>query len=295
MSELTTLDIRNIHWKQTYVIPNINWTLSGYSRAAYRTGFYIKEIDLMLDAGPQNFNLPSHILIGHTHIDHIASLPLTMINDTNNTHIFNIYSPSESELFIKNFIESSFLVNNCNTFENEFIKKMYNYYPVIPNNNYTFIVKGNELNIQVLKTDHTIPSVGYGITLIKNKLKPEYLSITNKKIFGELKNSGIEITNKIEYKSLAYLCDTSINALTLNKNIFDYSTIIIECTFLLMEHKEKANKTKHINWFDLKPYIQNNPNNHFILIHFSLQYKDQEIKSFFDKELENISNVKIWI
>lgn len=40
--------------------------------------------------GPQNFNKPSNILITHTHIDHIACLPFTMIGDASGNHIFNI-------------------------------------------------------------------------------------------------------------------------------------------------------------------------------------------------------------
>jgi hypothetical protein len=39
------------HWKQKWSIPNTPWTITGYSRAAYRTGFYIPELDIMLDAG----------------------------------------------------------------------------------------------------------------------------------------------------------------------------------------------------------------------------------------------------
>jgi hypothetical protein len=60
---MDAVSIKNIHWKTRWDIPGTPWSISGYSRSAFRTGFYIKELDLMLDAGPQNFNKPSHMLI----------------------------------------------------------------------------------------------------------------------------------------------------------------------------------------------------------------------------------------
>ena len=66
--------VKMIHWQKKMTIPGTPWEICGYSRSAYRTGFYISGLDMMLDAGPQNFNKPTHIFITHTHIDHIACL-----------------------------------------------------------------------------------------------------------------------------------------------------------------------------------------------------------------------------
>ncbi len=51
------------------------YTLRGFSIAGYRTNFYIKELDLMLDAGISANFAPKKILITHCHSDHIANLP----------------------------------------------------------------------------------------------------------------------------------------------------------------------------------------------------------------------------
>ena len=67
--------IKTIMWSKEYKIQNTQWTIKGYSAAAFRTGFYIPQLDIMLDAGVQNFNKPKHIFITHTHLDHIAHLP----------------------------------------------------------------------------------------------------------------------------------------------------------------------------------------------------------------------------
>ena len=58
------MEPRKAFWKKTYTIPNSpKWTISGYSRSSFRTGFYIKELNIMLDAGPQSFKMPEHIFI----------------------------------------------------------------------------------------------------------------------------------------------------------------------------------------------------------------------------------------
>lgn len=52
------ISVKNIHWRKSWAIPGTPWTIRGYSRSAYRTGFFVPDLDLMLDAGPQNFSKP---------------------------------------------------------------------------------------------------------------------------------------------------------------------------------------------------------------------------------------------
>jgi ribonuclease BN (tRNA processing enzyme) len=62
--------------------------------------------------GPQNFNKPSSIFITHTHIDHIACLPFTMIGDANSKHIFQIYAHAKAKQYIDDYIKVA-LGNAC--------------------------------------------------------------------------------------------------------------------------------------------------------------------------------------
>ena len=296
----TTLsDIKMAHWNQKYQIPKLKWTISGYSRSAYRTGFYIKDLDLMLDAGPQCFSKPSNILIGHTHIDHVANLPLTLIDYVDNTlnkakSKPNIYTPLESVSFIASYINSMFCLNSCSNIDPNIIKSFYNIFGLKASDNIILESNKTKLDISILRLDHSVPTIGYGISQIKQKLKLEYSDLSTKEL-GLLKKSNVEITYEYSKPSLAYVCDTSIRVFDLNPKLLDYPTIIIECTFLYAEHKSKADSTQHIHWSDLKPYIESNPMIDFILIHFSMQYKDSDIVEFFNKELQNITNVKIWV
>jgi hypothetical protein len=45
------------------------------------------------------------------------------------------------------------------------------------------------------------------------------------------------------------------------------------------------------------PFVMANPNTLFVLIHFSLRYKDTEILEFFQKQVDehNIHNIRPWL
>ena len=72
-------------------------TLMGWSLAALRTNFYIKELGLMLDAGLSGPEWALyHILITHCHSDHCANLPF---------HLYSYKPPDKIKIFVPKGIE----------------------------------------------------------------------------------------------------------------------------------------------------------------------------------------------
>lgn len=289
---MDSLEIKTIKWKNSFKIPNTPWNIKGYSRSAYRTGFYIPELDIMLDAGCQNFNKPNHIFITHTHLDHIAELPFTLIGNPEGNHIFNIYAPADAKAYIDDYIRSAFQLNSLeiiNPFE------WYKINMCKQNDQYIITANNSILQIDLFACNHRIPTVGYGFSTIKDKLKKEYLGLSGKEIVN-LKKQNIPITQKVVEPKFIYLCDTDIDVFKINnlKTILSYPTIFIECTFILPDEIENAKSTMHIHWQHLRPYVINSDNT-FILFHFSQRYSDAEIHEFFEneKKLNSIDNLYI--
>lgn len=295
--ELNSLDARTSHWKQEWSIPNTQWKIKGYSRAAYRTGFYIPELDIMLDAGPQCYNQPSHIFITHTHGDHIANLPFTLISDSNVEKIVQIYGPKDAEKHVRKYISCLFEVNAMLDSEEMSDGHWFDYngYNDSTINEFRVVLNKTLFLINVVECVHSIKTVSYCFSIITNKLKSEYTSLPGKEI-AVLRKNGVEITEEIIKKKFAFICDSSIQVLVNNPIILTMPMIIIECTFLYPEEEENSIATKHIHWYHLKPYVIANPSTIFVLIHFSLRYKDQEIIEYFEKEKldYNLNNIKVW-
>lgn len=219
---------------------------------------------------------------------------MTLIEDVHSDHNIEIYGPSSAESYIKNYVYSMFSLNAMANIN--YCHGWFGYNGVDAHQEpISLTLNKTELSIEVFECDHAVPTVSYGISEIKTKLRDEFIGLTGKEI-AKLRSEGIDVSQKVQQKKLAYICDTSIAVFDLNKTILEYATIFIECTFLYSDEYDNAKSTKHIHWSQLKPYIKSNPNIFFVLFHFSQRYRDCEIDEFFRKEMEEneIKNIYWW-
>lgn len=276
-------------------IPGTPWDIIGYSRACYRTGFYIPHLDIMIDAGPQKIGNPKTILVTHCHADHIANIPFTLIeqNDSCSKEKSTVFVHEKTVKLLDNYVNSMFSVNSAR----EFKGKSANFRGVTGEMEFDYISNNTKLRINIFNCTHDVPTVGYGISTKKQLLKEEFFSLKgNNKAIVDLKKKGIEIVKTVYEPNIVFIWDTTITVLKNNPLIFNYPVIMIECTFLYEDDFEQSITKKHIHWISLKPYVENNPSILFVLMHFSLRYTEQQIADFFKKEIKNgVKNIKPWL
>jgi len=270
-------------WNSNGDIKIGNYTMKGFSVAAFRTNFFIKELSFMFDAGISSPYNPSHIFITHTHSDHIANIPFHLMGRRDTQRL--LFCPQESTNHLEQYIKSLFVASNGEDLSE--LKKNHVTIGVKAGDLLDLTVKGRKLKLEIIKCYHQINCVGYGFIETKRKLKKELLNKPPKELKDISDNEKYDYTSNYEF---CYIGDTSEQIF--KDGVIDrYSSIIIECTFLFDSELERAVETTHIHWNHLKPFVESHPNNMFYLYHFSARYKPDTIITFFANQ--NIKNVII--
>jgi ribonuclease Z len=154
-----------------------------------------------------------------------------------------------------------------------------------------------ELVATVVATSHTIPSVGYIVWERRRKLNPEFASLTGDQI-RDLRLSGIEVTHEVRVPIVAYLGDSAPNGLDANPAMYEAKVLIAEMTFVAPSHrKEKIHKHGHMHLDDFVERRDRFKNEWIIAAHFSTRYHKSHIRKFVERQLPDHlgGRLHLWI
>lgn len=313
------------HWN---IIPPIDipptYSVIGYSVAAQMTGFYIPEIGIALDIGVISSHSPNLICITHGHADHCKQL-YDVIVDTDSIRPI-ILVPQAIKDQVYNYIQSQLILSTQNL-KPKVLNKI-TLTPVKSNTREKVCIKGKYWMIDIIYCYHTVPTVGYGFSECRTRLREKYKHIQKEdfiKLKKDLNNAYInrqssnydsiikQIEDKYEITVLdsdfmldnknniridedyeapifCFLGDTSERVFE-NSILDKYPVIFVECTYLHNDKDvlDKAKKKRHIHWNKLEPIIRARQKQKFILFHFSAIYKSSDILSHFEKYRNSLS------
>ncbi len=264
-------------------------TIEGYSRAAVQSCWRIAELKLGFDLGvqPWDFMGTSTWFVSHTHLDHIAALPVyvsrrRMMKMDPPT----IYLP-ESTVDACQQVLRTFQRLDRGSMPCELIG-------VKPGD---MIELSRELVVEVLPTRHTVPSVGFVVYERRKKLKPEFTHLQGTEI-RDLRLQGIEVSAETRIPILGYTGDTSPPGLDDNPVFYEARTLITEMTFLAPDHrKEKIHKHGHMHLDDFKARRDKFKNELIIAAHVSTRYTDRQALHYLRKEIPDMfdDRLMLWI
>lgn len=262
-------------------------TLVGRSRAGDGTCFYIPELDWMFDCGALVTGVqPRTLFLTHTHSDHVLFLHRVLEQKTKN---MTIYLPEEAHKPVRNYLHAYRAMvegeSSLDSGSQKDEKDSLNDNTFIPlQADATFSIKrpgGQEFIVNPIKCHHRIACLGYAISAKRRKLKAEYEGLPGREI-ANLKRQGTDVTTTTEDPLLCYLGDTTHKILHENSNrIFGYPTVVIECSFIDDADEGNAERTTHMHWKHLRPFVEAHPSVLFVLVHFSLKYSVVMLRQFF--------------
>lgn len=253
-------------WPTVIRLPIYGITVQGASRASNRTGFYIPELKCFLDAGIQSMQPGRVVLVTHCHADHSFALPMLLMNQQND---ICAYVPSAHVDLYQNFVTSSVRLA---------IGQDRNKWP------WTIKGVGNNICIEInglwfvkaYALSHNVPCMGYGLFKTQRQHRLDYTRVFEIHATDDLPSAYDE-----NVPVLAYITDTTIDALEANLDIAKFNNVMIECTYFAPEDVNQAKEEKHMHWNDLRLWIANHPKTTFYLIHFSGKYSRDDIFRFF--------------
>jgi ribonuclease Z len=280
--------------RDTFKMPR--YELIGHSRSRERTCFWIPQLMWFFDAGFHNGSqvVAKNIFITHSHLDHTYSLPLLL---GRNRTVTNIYCPAASAPYIEQHIQAVTNMNYSTTMDSTI--HSYKLHPVKTGDRLRI---EDDMEVCVIECEHTVPTVGYLLYFRRRKLRQEFFAKSGAEL-AWLAACDIELQEEVRVPVFSYIGDTSYRVFLQHPEILKFPIVVCECTFLDAAHVDRANLTRHTHWQQLRPIVAAHPEVSFILIHFSLRYRDEEIFDFFERENERrvasdkrpFDNVELWL
>ena len=264
-------------------------TIQGYSRAAVQTYWRIPELKLGFDLGaqPWDFMGTGVCFVSHTHLDHVAALPVYVARRRlMKMEPPTIYLPEHAVESVSRLLRVMSRIDRgrmpCS---------------LVPVRHGDEIELSRELVVTAAATHHTVPSLGYIVWQRKRKLKDEFAGRSGDEI-RDLRLSGVEVTREERAPLVAYLGDSAPAGLDNTPAMYEAQVLIAEMTFVAPSHrKEKIHKHGHMHLDDFVERRDRFRNERIIAGHFSTRYHDKQIRDYVRRALPDMlaGRLHLWL
>lgn len=264
-------------------------TVEGYSRAAVQSYWRIPELKIGFDLGaqPWDFMGTPTWFVTHTHLDHVAALPVYVARRRMmRMEPPTLYLPEEAVEDVRRLL---LIVQRLDRG-----RMLCRLHGVKPGDE---VELSREHVVTVFPTSHTIPSVGYVVWDRRMKLKEEYHGLPGDKI-RDLRLAGVAVTRELRKPLLCYTGDTSPAGLDNYSPVYQAKILITEMSFIRPNHRrEKIHKFGHMHLDDFLERADRFENELIICAHYSTRYHSQEVRRLVEARLPpNLRDrLKLWL
>ncbi|WP_165230349.1 MBL fold metallo-hydrolase [Aquisphaera insulae] len=264
-------------------------TIEGYSRAAVQTYWRVPELKIGFDLGaqPWSFMTTPNWFVSHSHLDHIAALPVLIARRRMlKMEPPRIYLPEEAMEGVQMLLRAMQRLDRGRMAAD-----------LIPVRAGDEIELSRELVVKAFPTKHTIPSLGFLVWERRRKLKPEYHDLTGDQI-RDLRLSGVEVSAEIRIPKVAYLGDSAPAGLDVLPEVYRAEILIMEITFVAPnERPALIHKYGHTHLDDIVARADRFENEVIIASHFSTRLHPDQIQRTIDRRLPDSlrGRLKVWL
>jgi ribonuclease Z len=244
--------------------------IEGWSRAGDETWFRVHPPGLALDTGRGAAQLAGaqDVFLSHGHLDHALGLPYVLSQRSLHRLVHTrVFCPEETAEGLRLLVTAA-----------ERLERASYRYDIIPLRPGDRVTVGRDLAMQAFAVDHVVPTLGYHLFRGRRRLAPTYAGLPPEELIA-LRRQGVDTSETVEEVWLSYCADTGPGVFDLEPRLFDSRVLMLECTFLGEEHRDKGERFKHLHLDDIAARADRFRNQALVLHHLSRRYRVSDLRA----------------
>ena len=254
--------------------------IEGSSRAGDSTWLKIHPPGLAFDVGRGSLQLGGSrdLFVSHSHLDHALGLPFAISQRTlHESAATRVFCPAEIAEDVRAFVVASERM--------ERVSYRWELFPLAVGDR---VEVARDLVVEAFPVDHVVPSLGFHLLRKKHRLAAAYQGKEPAEL-AALRSSGVAIEETVEELWLSYCADTGSGVFDLEPRIFLSPVLILECTFLSSELRDRAVRYKHMHIDEIAARAESFENQAIVLQHLSHRHSFADLERAVEEKLPRLA------
>ncbi|PYQ56268.1 MAG: hypothetical protein DMF53_25955 [Acidobacteria bacterium] len=255
--------------------------IEGWSRAGDDTWFRVHPPGLALDVGRGALQLAGapDIFLTHGHLDHALGLPYVLSQRSLHRLVHTrVFCPAEIAEALGAFIAAAEKLEQA--------RYRYDLHPLAPGDR---VPVGKGLTMEAFAVDHVVPTLGYHLWHGRRRLAPAFAGLPAEELIS-LRTRGVDTAETVEDLWLSYCGDTGPRIFEMEPRIFRSRVLMMECTFLGEEHRDKGERFKHLHLGDIERRAADFRNEAVVLHHLSRRFRVEDLRAEVERRLPELAS-----
>jgi ribonuclease Z len=243
--------------------------IEGVSIAGHESFYKLPTLRTLLEFGRAPEDVVGYATVGvsHGHLDHAAGLAhFASRRRLAELPTARVFVPAEAAPLFEQWVDA------C-----EKLERIEYAIEIVPSRPGDRVPLRNDLELTVLPGRHRVPTIGFLFAEVRQKLRDDLVGRDGTEIAAR-RAKGEAVTRREEIPLLAYPGDCGADIFDVCPELFRARVLLLECSFLADEDRERAKEYAHIHLADILERADRFENEAIVLTHFSQRYDPEEIR-----------------